>query len=207
MLNNRLQVYLAGKVNGAKWEFAEHHKLNRIADYFSSDSMDTLETKAWNHVPPSKNGLSWVDAHYPVQEYVIKQLHNCDLLVAYLDTSDAYGTIAEIAYTSALEKPCVVVLAAPIEGETLYDPNLYADAGDIPDSEFQQILEDGKKYCAATDAYWLVCCFPNVYTVRESADFNLNSTILHYLKYHYRRQDGRRSLGLDPTPSRGSSLP
>ena len=199
MLNQRLQIYLAGKVNGDKWKFAKDYQLHIIADYFSSDAMDTIEGKHWCHTPPADRGLDWVgesgsgEPWHPVMEYIINQLHACDLLLAYLDTSDAYGTIAEIAYVSALGKPCVVVFTAPIEGERWYDPTLFADAGDISDSEFQQILEDQKKYCPATDAYWLVSCFPNVYTFREESTFNLKGAILSSLKEHRERKNSHKN--------------
>ena len=202
MLNERLQVYLAGKVNGEKWQFAKNYKLHTIADYFSSDKMDTIEGKYWNHTPPAVCGLDWIresgsgESYHPVMEYIIEQLHVCDLLLAYLDTSDAYGTIAEIAYVSALQKPSVVVFKAPIAGELLY----YDQHGqrvynaDQLDPEYREKLArsdfgdpeelDIAKACPATDAYWLVSCFPHVHTFREEGSFNLNRIVLSTLKLH-----------------------
>lgn len=205
MLNERLQVYLAGKVNGKKWQFAKDYKLHIIADYFSSDKMDTIEGKYWNHTPPADCGLDWIDETcpgeewHPVMEYIIDQLHACDLLLAYLDTSDAYGTIAEIAYVSALQKPSVVVFKAPIAGELLYRDRHGQRVYDVDqldpedreklarsDLEYQAEL-DIAKACPATDAYWLVSCFPHVHTFREEGSFNLNRIVLSTLKSHRAR--------------------
>ena len=195
MTNGKPQIYLAGKVKGAKWHFAERQNLSRIADYFSSDAMDDLDDKAWNHTPPNTMGLDWVGCSSGasvVEECVINKLRESDLLIAYLDTSNAYGTIAEIAYVSALGKPCIVIFALQIEGETLHRPEDYEGAGEMPEDSFQAILNapvdnHGRHPdCLATDAYWLVSCFPNVDTYRETDNLNLNSVIMRALKRELR---------------------
>src|SRR5262249_29785800 len=71
------------------------------------------------------------------------ELLTCDFLFAYLETPDSYGTIAEIAFASALKKRVlVVVLVPPVADED--DPQGHQEYGNL------------------FDAYWFVSCFPGV---------------------------------------------
>lgn len=163
----RMKVYLAGKVGPAKRNFIKEHGLLQIVEVVSSDDMNDLEDKAWNHTPPSKNGLDWsygYGAEDIVKEYVTDRIEACDILIAYLDTADSYGSIAEIAYASALGMKCFVVFKDTIEGEL--------ESGEV----------EGKR-CPAVDAYWLVSCFPNVFIRRADEDFSLLNFVIRHCPY------------------------
>lgn len=54
----RMKVYLAGKVGPAKRNFVEEHGLLQIAEVVSSDDMNDLEDKVWNHTPLQR--MDWI---------------------------------------------------------------------------------------------------------------------------------------------------
>ena len=105
-------------------------------------------------------GLAWVGYSNCVENYVINKLHECDMLLAYINATDAYGTIAEIAYMSALQKPCLIVTGIDIRGgKTTIDGEM------------------SEAHRKATDAYWLVCSFPRVTTICEKELIDGSSTL------------------------------
>ena len=154
--NLNLNVYLAGKMNGNKNIFANTHNLHNMSRVISSDEMDNLEPKAWNHTPPKEYGLQFCESNYAVDNYVISPIDHCDMVLAYLDASDAYGTIAEIAYASGLGKHITVIIE-----------------DDIIDKD------------ESTDAYWLVCCFPNVFIEFTSKINNLYRELMSNWAYQH----------------------
>ena len=147
-------VYLAGKMRGSKQSFAKRYLPKSHFEVLSSDAMDLLQDKAWGHTPPKIYGLECLDISHSdenVQEYVIDLIEKSDMLVAYIETTDCYGTIAEIGYASALGKPCHIV----------FSKSLYTYAHSEPP-------EPEELRMAVTDAFWLVCSFPNVHVHFES---------------------------------------
>ncbi len=67
----------------------------------------------------------------------MKVLAACDALVAYLDTPDSYGSVAEIAWAAAKGLPCLVVLRGVRAGVKSHDEQM-------------------------ADAYWFVAQLPHV---------------------------------------------
>lgn len=130
-----LQVYLAGKVQldnrSGKWRIQKFVPRD-IATFFSSDGRNhsmhgdgvgvALITEGDDELRPF------------VQQEVVNRLRQADMLIAYLETPDSTGSIAEIAYMSALSRPSYVFIK---------DPNRR-------DPDVSNFL----------DSYWLVCKFP-----------------------------------------------
>lgn len=147
-----MKIYLAGKMNcEGKKKFRE--KYLWWAEILTSDGLDSVEPKNWNHTPPKELGLGWnsVDNEAdwaPVNEHVIQPIQESDVVVAYISESTAYGTIAEIGFAAGTGKPVFVYAPELMHGE--------ADRDITYDDECCEIR------CDATDAYWLVLCFPKV---------------------------------------------
>ena len=134
-----MEIYLAGKLHGQKTKIftrLDSEKLHFIASDIDEDDHDWMKD------------ISKI--HWEVKDALISKLDSCNLLVAYLDSADSYGSIAEIAYASALGKECFVFIERNGEKEKYY--------GDIP---VQYIHEGISPECI--DAYYLVCNFPNVF--------------------------------------------
>jgi nucleoside 2-deoxyribosyltransferase len=125
-----LTIYLAGKVRGPKHEIAQENTGAGIT-FICSDG-NTHAAHLWGI------GWSFDDCANGLREEVtrtaLSQLREADMLFAYLDTPDSYGSIAEITYFIALGKPALVT-----------------------------ILTGGKAdYDRMFDAYWFVCSLPGV---------------------------------------------
>jgi nucleoside 2-deoxyribosyltransferase len=130
MVSTKKKVYLAGRVNGPKYEIVD--SLRNKAEFISSDG--------GNHSEHNLGG-AYYDIHTCVSEYrewveehAIEYIKNCDFLIAVVTDQKAYGTIAEIAYASALGKKCYIIIRRE---------------DNIGDETYQ-------------DAYWFISCFPNV---------------------------------------------
>lgn len=131
MTNQRQKViYLAGRVNGPKFSIIE--SLREKAVFLASDG--------GNHSEHNLGG-AFGDIHTCVAEYrewveenAIKKIKQCDMLIAVVTDNKAFGTIAEIAYASAINKPCYIVIRR----------------------------EDNVDDWTYQDAFWFVSCFPGV---------------------------------------------
>ena len=155
-----MSMYLAGKVGGAKWELwkalggREHRE-----GYLWWRELSGIRVEASDGTNHSEHlwggGLSLAaigneDLRQSVKQYATEKIRGCRFLLAYLDRADSFGSIAEIAYASALGKPCFVVLLVPEQEEEL-----------VEGSENEYVYPwDGMK-----DAYWFVSCFPGVKSV------------------------------------------
>lgn len=128
-------IYLAGKVGGAKWDAAPKHP---YVKYVASDGGNHSEHN-WNL---SDYGKVYGDEHLKnqVQEAFIDVIKKSDALFAYLDTPYSYGSIAEIAYASALGIQSYVFIVFN------------------KDRCWEDQWEDG----SLPDAYWFVSNFPHV---------------------------------------------
>jgi nucleoside 2-deoxyribosyltransferase len=152
-----LTIYLAGKVRGQKHEIARENTpacwneyAGPVVRFVCSDG-STHSAHRWgigcNFDDCSDGGL-----REEVARTALAQLDEADLLFAYLDTADSFGSIAEIAYFSALGKPSLVT-----------------------------VLTGGKvSYDEMFDAYWFVCSLPNV-TVRQVDNLGTASAMLDEL--------------------------
>jgi hypothetical protein len=135
-------VYLAGKCGGPKWEVAQSVMKLKGVSFTASDG--------GNH---SEHGFGVAQFHFDqcapggtlralVNERAIPELTKCDMVFAYFETADSFGSIAEIAFAAALGKPCFVVVYEP-PGEERPSPMF--------------------------DAYWFVSCLPRVQVLTASS--------------------------------------
>jgi hypothetical protein len=143
MIRGGAHVYLAGKVKGPKWQIAE---ATPWVNWVASDSAN-LPVKVhdsygipgcWCYIT---EGQQW-----GVEEHVIDPISSSRGLVAYLDDPTAYGTIAEIAFASALGLPVLLICRTPSSR----------------DSDDEDWDDDYETTVGLHNAYWLVSCFPGV---------------------------------------------
>lgn len=164
-------IYLAGKVGGDKWELFSREQITKY-DIQSSDGGNHSEHEfgmalwSWGCC---NNDYKWL-----IEKFCADKIKACDFLIAYLDTNNSYGSIAEIAYASANNKECYVFV---IDDNPDYDPHhQYNNINDNPGSMF--------------DAYWFICSFPNVkVTLCSSFDHareQAQETLKTWLKEHGR---------------------
>ena len=103
-----MNVYLAGKVGGRKWEVVK--PLSNV-EWVASDGSNHSE-HLWGtggFIPWDKIGqesLTWGG------DDAIKQIIVADCLVAYLDTHDCYGTIVELTLAVGASSLDAVILTA-----------------------------------------------------------------------------------------------
>jgi hypothetical protein len=140
------QIYLAGKVDGTKWKVAE--ALKHYAKFVASDG--------GNHSEHGFGGAVWLE--YGALDEAVKscatdQIAASSRLLAILDQADSYGSIAEIAYASAIGIPVLMIII---------DQHVHAFfKGSAENEEFDP--HDPDSHCLRMyDAYWFVACFPGV---------------------------------------------
>ena len=135
-------VYLAGKCDGPKWEVAKSVPKIKGISFIASDGGDHGEhgfgVAQFDFDQCGRGGI----LREIVSTCVISKLTECDMVFAYLETPDSFGSIAEVAFAAALGKPCFVVVCEPIREEW-------------PSQLF--------------DAYWLVSCLPRVQVLAVSS--------------------------------------
>jgi len=139
-------IYLAGKVNGNKNNLAANLNSRRKhpVKFSSSDGSDHSE-HLWGF-----GTYEFDDDHLKAHVLfeAIGQIEECDYMIAYLDTPDSFGSIAEIAYASSLGKDVYMIIKVEDyypEDETLHKSGMY-------------------------DAYWFVSNFPHVYAITVADD-------------------------------------
>lgn len=139
----KLNIYLAGKVRGVKWNSVP--KDDSKFNFVSSDGSNHSEHLSGCALFDFKecNDKSGEYAQLVIMGF-IQNLRKCHALVAVLDTPDSFGSIAEISYASATAKPAHVVIVRDLEKQD-------------PDNDLDLIDPDGM-----FDAYYFVCSFPNV---------------------------------------------
>ena len=133
-------IYVAGKVRGKKWDVIPKHPM---IEYVSSDGYNHSEHLwAINIGTPFGNNEALRDG---VNERCIDVIKASQVLFAYLDTPNSFGSIAEIAYASALNIPCIVLVNVSLD------------------------IADGSWHGPMKDAYWFVCNFPGVISIEVSS--------------------------------------
>lgn len=156
------KIYLAGKVGGLKWDVAEHfaNAIEFVATDVSQRSHEFVERKGHDEKEPHESGEGCVyggfmdrlysdSGHHNEKEQTairfVNMIRDCCGLVAILDRHDSFGSIAEIAYASALRKRCEVFVCL-------------GDQDDV-----------------MADVYWFVCTFPfvNVQEYQSLDDLSL----------------------------------
>ena len=142
-------VYLVGKVRSTKWELVKKGHFSEAFTFVSSDGNSHSE-HLWGGSFKEGNGFDDSSGYEKeqVSERVLSQIQDCDFVVAYLDTPDAYGSIAEIAYASSIGKRVLVLICAE---------HAYA---------YVSTPETFEHYAKMFDAYWFVCAFPGVKAIQ-----------------------------------------
>jgi hypothetical protein len=97
------KVYLAGRVNGDKWEVAP--AIDGVK-YTSSDGNNHSEHN-WGYSYYSFNQDFLKES---INTEALERIKDCNLLIAYLYDNKSYGSIAEIAYASTIGIPCHVII-------------------------------------------------------------------------------------------------
>lgn len=110
----------------------------------------------------------------------LDQIRVCDAVHAYIDRGDCYGTIAELGYAAALQKPIYLVFHPSLEPtsipacytvvsghdafggmETLEEAKLMLRSWDVePDGEHTYIAEESEKF--QKDELWFIKNLPSV---------------------------------------------
>lgn len=149
-----MNIYLAGKVHpNSKYtwpkgvEPAIRYKIlddKDLLDELKASGISITAPSAKDHDVSGFDGNTDIYRQEFVQYQIIEPIGRCDAMVAIVDDAEAYGTICEIGFASALGKP-VLLLMVGTDGVVHKE-----DEGgfDVP-SKFQ-------------DAYWLCANFPNV---------------------------------------------
>lgn len=145
--DQKITVYIAGKVNGDKWKLIDDLKKDSRFSFVASDGQNHSEHDygacMYDFTECNSGGV--LDTS--VRDFFHDQISKCDFLLAYLDCNTSYGSIAEIAWASAKGIPCKIILKR--------GPYLGPE-----DEGFHPMDEDGR-----FDAYWFVSSFPNVTNV------------------------------------------
>ena len=152
-----MSMYLAGKVAGAKWELwkalgGRERKEGHL--WWKELGDERVEASdGYNHSEHlwgggmSLDAIGSEDLRRSVEAYATEKIRGCSFLLAYLDRPDSFGSIAEIAYASALGKPCYLVLLVPEQEAVRVEGS--RDEWSYP-------------WEAMKDAYWFVSCLPGV---------------------------------------------
>jgi hypothetical protein len=132
----RQRIYVAGKIDGKKWELVrgledKHelvasdmpHRVSTVHDFPGDEGRLFFYADPAHQVggdlygigkPHDRFGMGKTFSNHvnqaAVERAICNQIRGCDFLIAYIDTPDAFGTIAEIAYASACGIPCHVFL-------------------------------------------------------------------------------------------------
>ena len=144
--------YLAGKHSVDKWNWMRECGIDKDIDF--QNARHESKSESWGHVRPGDYSLAFVDskAHegkWTVEKLIIDPITQSDILIGYFNSSDSYGSIAEIGYAAALEIPCILFFDIP-------ESDWYGTRA----RESAQIgIESNRKYL---DPYWLVSLFPFV---------------------------------------------
>lgn len=151
-------IYLAGKVEGRKWKVVPKHPLVK---YVASDGNNHSEHN-WA-IASEWKPLNNPDMAEAVQEKFIDVLKKSVYLFAYLDTPNSYGSIAEIAYASALGIPCTVVVNDPCK-----------QSGEVEKDWTDQPM---------ADAYWFVSNFPLVHSLWADTEEHATELFTRFLGF------------------------
>ena len=158
-------IYLAGKVGGRKWDVVPRHP---YVEYVASDGGENCDHNLISNHTGQK------PLHDPQIAEIIKDrfidvIKNVDFLFAYLDTPHSYGSIAEIAYASAMGVPCIVVLADLSEHPIDNDECDWSEVDDFEENNNSKNWDDDGEMA---DVYWFVSNFPLVYSVWAESEDN-----------------------------------
>ena len=154
-------VYLAGKCGGPKREVAKSVPKIKGVSFTASDGGDHGDRGfGVAQFDFDECGLGGTLPEI-VTKCVISKLTECDMVFAYFETPDSFGSIAEVAFAAALGKPCFVVVCEPTGKEW-------------PSPMF--------------DAYWFVRCLPRVQVLAVSSRQEASSLLKEAVRMIARRE-------------------
>lgn len=139
-------IYLAGKVNGPKWDLVRGI---RDVKFKSSDS-----GKHSNHCWGGGTGFD--DFNSELMEEVIRLINESVGVLAYVTTPDSFGTIAEVTWAARSYKPTHLIVEAP---------NPYDGYGDDWPNHHELSPKERDEidvWYQMADAYWFVSAIPGV---------------------------------------------
>lgn len=151
MLAKARKVYLAGKVFGVKQRVASKVRTSKL-EFVCSDGSDHSEhgwgSAIWDYSNKSLGSF--------VQTEFVDVIKQCECLVAILDRGDSYGSIAEIAYASAIGIPSILLIWEDTQREKKLIPS---SGGEFDDGYIYEPRH------SMVDSYWFISNFPQVYTI------------------------------------------
>lgn len=149
MAPKKPQFYLAGKVNGVKWDVVKGFT---DAVFVASDYCKHSE-HGWGYGSAGLEGLGGESGSF--EDMVLVPLDRSIAVLAVLDTTDSYGSLVEIALASSMGKPVHMILLVPEEAHLEKEKWCHS-------SDCQQCVREGT-FC---DAYWFAACLPRVTSSR-----------------------------------------
>jgi hypothetical protein len=145
----REQFYLTGKVGGWKWTLVKpflglSNFVSSDGDHSGNDShgwsnSTIIGPERWDHCNDGQKIF--------VRASALEPIRNSRALFACLNTVDSYGSIAEIAFASAIGKDCHVIICEDLTAEE----KMWGD-------------------CPLYDSYWFVASYPGVTVHRVESD-------------------------------------
>lgn len=174
---NKPWIYLAGKCSrhkepqSDKWNFASK-VCGRISNPPIFVSSEDINNHNSDH---NTSGFDW-EKHFGFIA------NKCDMLLAYIDSPNSYGTIAEIAWFSAKGKPSLVVVGGVC---TIEDSGFYVAPGvrtmkKLFGEDISGYGEDEDSR-SMHDVYWFVCSFPGVYLINKTMSLDHSVDIVSSL--------------------------
>lgn len=101
------KVYFAGKVEG---EWREKLGLPRWAaagEYYRS-----ARAWGWRYAGPTIQSIDHNTSRHDVVNVCLSEIRHCEAVFAYVDTNDAHGTLVELGYATAFNKPMFVAFSS-----------------------------------------------------------------------------------------------
>ena len=157
-----MKVYLAGKVEGRKWQVVK--SLSNI-EWLASDGSNHSEHLwgAGGFHPQVRIGDENL-ASVILEDVLGKIHHQADCLVAYMDTNDSYGSIVELTVAATIGKPCLIIVRMPHTED---------------DDDFLSTSWEEAEPMA--DAYWFVSCLPSVRAATVESEEEATDVIRGFL--------------------------
>lgn len=149
-----MKVYLAGKITKNGWRnnifkglrsfkendwyfdssYGRRHYLaadgyEYVGPYFLADDHGSFHGEGTHGRGVNKNenpmmNPNWRESQRSVVSKCFEWINECDKLFVWLDSADAFGTITEIGYAKALNKPIFFALDAKLKG-TIFEEDIW----------------------------------------------------------------------------------
>ena len=165
------KVYVCGKVGEKK--FHVFKGLLDFVNFYDSVKMEDMGSSSgnWDHFSPFEHSLKEIvvvslgGAPAYVDEILCEGIRRADLVLAYFETPDAFGSLVEIGYASALGKEILIVFDERVVGKgAVFEYKSMADHNGYSRGAFQKVKGEvkGKLEVKMTDVYRLAAIMPGV---------------------------------------------